>query len=82
MMVSFISIYKVIPFDVTIKIHHQTIRVITKGMYNNRHSLNQFFCLCFGSWSNITALKNVAIKSLLIICVDENVQQYTLLLPV
>ena len=47
--------------------------VITKSKCNNKHSSDKFPGLRFENWSNIIALKNVAVKGLLMMCANRNV---------
>ena len=68
LIVGLISIYKEDCLKVKIEIYHQIIGVITK--YKSKcHFLYKVI------WLNVTALEKVAIKGLLMIWIDENMQK-------
>lgn len=79
MMVSLIPIYKNHLLSIKIEIYHQTMRVIIKDICNHRliniNSKVQFFYLVLeiSGWFNIIALNILAVKDLLIMCLDKNI---------
>ena len=79
-MVSLITIHKKDLFNVKIEIYHQKIRVITKNKCNNKYSSNKFPGLYFENWLDIIALESATVEGLLMMCTDENVWKYHLII--
>lgn len=72
---------------IKIEIYYQIMKVIAKNICNHRLSnINNkvyFFYLVLAPWSwlDIIVLKILAIEILLMICIDENVWQYYIIVP-